>query len=108
VYNGLDEYFEGRIDSVPREVTLSDGTKKTRYDEFLKVRNFPNIIKEFLNGRKMDAYSDSHLEYFGDFTNLLVAMINESEIDCIDFRVPDYPDWHRTRKNINENFSEYL
>ena len=66
------------------------------------------IIKEFLDGRKMDAYSDSHLEYFGDFTNLLVAMINESEMDCIYFRVPDYPDWGRTRRNINENFPEYL
>jgi len=108
VYNGLDEYFEGRISEVPREVTRTDGSKITRYDQFIKIRNFPNIIKEFLNGRKMDSYTDSHLEYFGDFTNLLVAMINESEFDCIDFRVPDYPDWHRTRKNINENFSEYL
>ena len=108
VYDGLDEYFEGRIDSVPREVTRTDGSKITRYDEYLKIRNFPNIIKEFLNDRKMDAYTDSHLEYFGDFTNLLVAMINESEMDCIDFRVPDYPDWSRTTKNINENFSEYL
>jgi hypothetical protein len=108
VYNGLDEYFEGRISEVPREVTRTDGSKITRYDQFIKIRNFPNIIKEFLNYRKMDAYSDSHLEYFGDFINLLVAMINESEMDCIDFRVPDYPDWSRTTKNINENFSEYL
>jgi len=108
VYGGLDDFFEGRIESVPREVTRTDGSKITRYNEYLKIRNFPNIIKEFLNDRKMDAYTDSHLEYFGDFTNLLVAMINESEMDCIDFRVPDYPDWHRTRKNINELFNDYL
>jgi len=56
----------------------------------------------------MDQYTDSHLEYFGDFINLLVAMINESEVECIDFRVPDYPDWDRTRKNINENFTDYI
>ena len=108
VYNGLNEYFEGRISEVPREVTRTDGSKITRYDQYIKIRNFPNIIKEFLDGRKMDAYSDSHLEYFGDFTNLLVAMINESEMDCIDFRVPEYPDWDRTKKNVNENFPEYL
>lgn len=108
VYGGLDEYFEGGISEVPREVTLSDGTKKTTYDEYIKIRGFQNIIQEFLSGRKMDSYSDSHLEYFGDFVTLLFGMINESELECIDFRVPDYPDWNRTRKNINENFSDYI
>lgn len=108
VYGGLEDFFEGKFDTVSREVTLRDGAKKTRYDEYLKIRNFPNIIGEFLSGRKMDSYSDSHLEYYGDFLNLLVGMMNESELECIDFRVPDYPDWNRTRKNINENFPDYI
>ena len=108
VYGGLDEYFEGRISEVPREVTRTDGSKITRYDQYIKVRNFPNIIKEFLNSRKMDPYSDSHLEYFGGLVTLMVDMINNDEIDCIDFRVPDYPDWDRTRRNINELFNDYL
>ena len=108
VYGGLEEYFEGRISEVPREVTMSDGTKKTRYDQYIKVRNFPNIIKEFLNDRKMDGYSDSHLEYYGGLVTLMVAMMNDDQIDCIDFRVPDYPDWDRTRRNINELFNDYL
>ena len=56
----------------------------------------------------MDSYSDSHLEYFGDFITLVFGMINESELECIDFRVPDYPDWNRTRKNINENLTDYI
>lgn len=108
VYGGLGDFFEGGFDSVAREVTLRDGTKKTRYDEYLKIRDFPGIIKEFLSGRKMDSYSDSYLEYFGDFVTLLVGMINESEIECSDFRVPEYPDWNRTRKNINEYFYDYI
>ena len=108
VYGGLEDFFEGRISEVPREVTRTDGSKITRYDEYLKIRNFPNIIGEFLSGRKMDSYGDSHLEYYGDFLNLLVGMMNESELECIDFRVPDYPDWDRTRKNINENFPDYI
>lgn len=108
VYDGLDDFFEGKFDTISREVTLRDGTKKTRYDEYLKIKNFPNIIQEFLSSRKMDSYSDSHLEYYGDFITLLVGMINESEFECIDFRVPEYPDWSRTRKNINENFSDFI
>ena len=108
VYNGLDEYFEGKIDDVPKEVTRTDGSKVTRYDSYIKIRNYQNIIKTFLENNKGGAYSDSHLEYYGGLTSLLTGMMNNDEMDCIDFRVPDYPDWNRTRKNINENFSEYL
>jgi len=35
-------------------------------------------------------------------------MINNDDIECIDFRVPDYPDWNRTTKNINELFYDYI
>ena len=108
VYGGLDEYFEGRIDDVPKEVTRTDGSKVTRYDSYIKIRNYQNIIKTFLENNKGDAYSDSHLEYYGGFIELMNFMMNNDDIDCIDFRVPDYPDWDRTRKNINENFPEYL
>jgi hypothetical protein len=108
VYDGLEEYFEGRIDEVRKEVTRTDGSKVTRYDQYIKIRDYQNIIKTFLENNKGGSYNDSHLEYYGGLTSLLTGMMNNDEIDCIDFRVPDYPDWDRTRKNINENFSEYL
>ena len=34
--------------------------------------------------------------------------MNNDDIDCIDFRVPEYPDWNRTTKNINELFNDYI
>jgi len=108
VYGGLEEYFEGRISDVPREVTKTDGSKITRYDQYIKVRNFPNIITTFLESNKGGYYNDSHLEYYGGLTELMNGMINNDEIDCIDFRVPDYPDWDRTSKNINELFNDYI
>ena len=108
VYGGLQEYFEGRISEVPREVTRTDGSKITRYNQYIKIRDFQSIIKKFLENTKGQVYSDSHLDYYGDFINLLVGMINEDEIECIDFRVPEYPDWGRTRKNINEMFNDYI
>jgi hypothetical protein len=108
VYGGLDEYFEGRIDEVPKEVTRTDGSKVTRYDQYIKIRDYQNIIKTFLENNKGGSYYDSHLEYYGGLISLMVGMMNNDEIDCIDFRAPDYPDWSRTTKNINENFSEYL
>jgi len=108
VYGGLNEYFEGRISEVPREVTRSDGSKITRYDSYIKIRNFQSIIETFLENNKGGYWNDSHLEYFGGLISLMVGMMNNDEIDCIDFRVPDYPDWDRTRKNINELFNDYI
>lgn len=108
VYGGLDEYFEGRIRDLPREVTRTDGSKVTRYDSYIKIRNFHSIIDMFLENNKGGGYSDSHLEYFGGLISLMTSMINNDEIECIDFRVPDYPDWDRTRRNINELFYDYI
>lgn len=108
VFGGLEEYFEGRITDVSREVTKTDGSKVTRYDQYIKIRDFQSIIKKFLENTKGQVYNDSHLDYYGDFINLLVGMINEDEAECINFRVPEYPDWSRTTKNINEMFNDYI
>jgi hypothetical protein len=108
VYGGLDEYFEGRIDEVRREVTKSDGSKVTKYDSYIKIRNFRNLVETFLENYKGSAYSDSFLEYYGSLSELMVGMINNDDIECIDFRTPEYPDWDRTRKNINELFYDYI
>ena len=37
VYDGLDEYFEGKIDEVPKEITKSDGKKVTKYLNYIKI-----------------------------------------------------------------------
>ena len=108
VYGGLDEYFEGRIDEIPREITKSDGSKVTKYDSYIKIRNFENLVETFLENNKGSAYNDSFLEYYGGLTELMVGMINNDDIECIDFRVPEYPDWNRTGKNINELFYDYI
>ena len=37
------------------------------------------------------------------FSKTIISYVNEKtnlDIDCIDFRVPEYPDWNRTTKNI--------
>ena len=108
VYGGLEEYFEGRISEVPREVTKSDGSKVTRYDNYIKISNYKDLVETFLENWKGSAYSDSFLEYYGGLLTLMGYMIDDGEIECIDFRVPDYPDWDRTRKNINELFYDYI
>lgn len=108
VYDGLNEYFEGRIDDVQREVIKSDGSKVIRFDSYIKIRDFVNNIKTFLEEKKGSPYNDSFLEYFGGYTELVKGMISDGIFDCIDFRIPEYPDWSMTIKNINEMFHDYI
>lgn len=103
VYNGLDEYFEGKIDEV-----LSNVGKKTQYLNYIKIRDFVGNITLFLNLHKGQTYSDSYLEYFGSYTTLMKQLIYDQDFECIDFRIPDYPDWVTIQKYINETFYEYI
>ena len=108
VYNGLDEYFEGKIDEVPKETTKSDGKKVTTYLNYIKIRDFVGNISLFLNLHRGQTYSDSYLDYFGSYTTLMKQLIYDQDYECIDFRTPDYPDWSTTQKYINEMFGDYI
>ncbi len=103
IYGGLGEFFEGKIDEVPIE-----RNGKTRYFQYIKIRDFVKEIKEFLYHNKGNTYSDSFLEYYGTYSEFLVGLINDGVLECIDVRIPDYPDYSMTQKNINDFFNDYI
>ena len=105
VYDGLSEYFDGNVTETPREVTLRDGTKKTRYFNHIKIRDFVGTVKSFLNEYAGNGYNDTLLDYYGSYTTLA----KETDLfECIDFRIPEYPDYSQTVKNVNEYFTDYI
>jgi hypothetical protein len=108
VYDGLDEYFEGKIDEVPKETTKSDGKKVTTYLNYIKIRDFVGNISLFLENNRGQSYSDSYLDYFGSYTTLMKQLIYDQDYDCINFNTPDYPDWSTAQKYINEMFDDYI
>ena len=108
VYDGLDEYFEGKIDEVSKETTKSDGKKVTTYLNYIKIRDFVGNISLFLENNRGQSYSDSYLDYFGRYTTLMQQLIYDQDYDCINFNTPDYPDWSTTQKYINEMFYDYI
>jgi hypothetical protein len=108
VYDGLDEYFEGKIDEVPKETTKSDGKKVTTYLNYIKIRDFVGNITLFLELNKGQSYSDSYLDHFGRYTTLMKQLIYDQDYECINFTTPDYPDWSTTQKYINEMFDDYI
>ena len=103
IYGGLDEFFEGKIDEVPIQ---SNG--KTRYFQYIKIRDFVKEIKNFLEDNKGASYIDSFLEYYGTYSDFLLGLINNGIVECIDVRLPDYPDYSMTQKNINDYFNDYI
>ena len=103
IYGGLDEFFEGKIDEVP---IVSNG--KTRYFQYIKIRDFVKEIKNFLEDNKGASYIDSFLEYYGTYSDFLLGLINNGIVECIDVRLPDYPDYSMTQKNINDYFNDYI
>jgi len=103
VMGGLDQFFDGPILEEPKKVG-----DKTRYVSYVKIRNFMSDVLSFIDSNKGSAYSDSVLEYYGDYTSMMVALFNEGIEECIDFRIPEYPDWSRTTKNINDYFNDFI
>ena len=103
IYGGLDEFFEGKIAEVPIQ---SNG--KTRYFQYIKIRDFVKEIKNFLEDNKGASYIDSFLEYYGTYSDFLLGLINNGIVECIDVRLPDYPDYSMTQKNINDYFNDYI
>ena len=48
------------------------------------------------------------MEYYGSYIGVITSLMNNSDYEWLSFRVPDYPDWGETKKNINDYFGDYL
>lgn len=63
------------------------------------------VIPEYLNIHLTEP--DNQLEYQGNLEYVLNDLFDEGE-DRLDFRIPEYPDYSRTRENINDLFADYI
>ena len=103
VYDGLDKFFSSKI---TEEMTKSGD--KTKYTPYIRISDFYNNVKSFVYENRGRGYSDGLLEYHGSYTEMMRSLFDDNEYEQIDFRIPGYPDWDRTRKNINELFYDYI
>jgi hypothetical protein len=65
------------------------------------TKEFPYLFEKYFSDWK-NHYNQ--IEYYGSFTQMLNELMEESVIDRIDFRIPDYPD----SREIEDNYNEYL
>lgn len=104
VFDGLDEFFDSKIDVVAR--TLSDG--RTKWLRYIRIRDFQTDVLKFIEDNIGGRWNESHLEYFGSYTGMMNQLFEDDVYDAIDFRIPDYADWNLIIKHINERFTDEI
>lgn len=104
VMDEISTYFEPEFHTE----TVKVG-EKTKYVEYIKIKDLHQIIYDYLDNYKDSHYNDDLMEYHGSFTGILTKMMDEmSGYDFLDFRIPDYPDSRLVDRYINEMLGDYL
>jgi hypothetical protein len=105
VWSEIDTYFDSN--SIKSESKERYDGKKVYY-EYIKIKNFEKVIEDFLKENLRETYNDSFLDYFGSYVGLLRYMMENCGYESASFRTPDYPDYSRVEKYINDMFSDYI
>jgi|688.fasta_scaffold256020_3 hypothetical protein len=103
VMSELERLFVGNI--IEEQSTKNDRTYHTPY---IKIRDFYNDVNRFLNTFEGSGYNEDNLEYHGSYTEMIKHLMDDGEMEFLDFRIPDYPDHREVEKNINDMLSDYI
>ena len=96
VLSGLGELFDGLPKRKP-----GMGNKKFYVEIKLNENIFLETLKSFLEQNRQ--WADETLDKYGYFNSIF------SEVsDCLSTFAPDYPDWTKTKENINLFFPDYF
>jgi len=102
VMYGLSEFFTSNFDE--RQVKVGD---KVSYRTYIRIRDFKNVVREFLSETKIPSYYDV-LEYWGRYEGVLKELMDRGVYEKIDFRVPDYPDYGKVIEYVNDGFRDNI
>lgn len=103
VMSEISRYFEGRFIDESRKVG-----ERTIYTPYIKIRDLKLDIQKFLEENVDNSYSDSTMEYYGSYEDMLEGMMDSDIYDYLDFRVPDYADITKVRDYINQMLGDYI
>lgn len=105
VWSELEEYFvPGSWEYQTKE--RYDGKKITH--EYIKIRDFKKDMYDFLVENELPQWSEQYLDYYGNYISTIENMMDNGEREYLSFRIPDYADWDRVTKNINDMFGDYI
>lgn len=107
VWSELGRFFEGKIIETPKQVKRTDGSEITRYDIKIKIKDFPGIMRKYMDDYGDSDWMEDRLGY-NYFIDTLEKMMDDSVYEYLDFRVPEWPDSRKVDENINEMFGDYI
>jgi len=100
IFNELSTYFIGKGEWVSRPHRYKKDTEVQNF--VIPIANFESNIVGFLEDNK--GYGNTGtLEYWGSYLGVL-----KEWADCLSVHSPDYPDFQKVDRNINELFGEYI
>jgi len=100
IWDELQTYFEGQGEWLSKDHPYKKNTQIQYFK--IPIRNFDKDVNDYLfNNRNYG--NQGTLEYMGSY----IGMMKEDR-DCLSFQSPDYPNYRRVDKNINEFFKDYI
>jgi len=99
VYEGLEDLLGNSGDFI------NMGKYPTGKDRYVYQIDITKTFKDFFIKYFSDWESHyNQIEYYGSFTQMLNEMMENDDVERIDFRIPDYPD----SDDIKNNYNEYV
>jgi hypothetical protein len=100
LWSELGTYFEGDGEWISKPHPYKKNTEIQYFK--IPIRNFESDVNDYLFNNK--GYGNSGtLEYHGGFIEIM-----KEDRDCLSAQAPDYPDYRKLDKNINEYFKHYI
>jgi len=105
VWGELSTYFN--VEDWIHETKETRAGKKVTH-EYIKINNFYQDVYDFLSNNATPQWREQYLGYNESYCGFIGGMMDDGQKEWLSFRIPDYPDWTRTKKNINEMFTDYV
>ena len=67
-----------------------------------------NSIKKYVGDRNLWGSYQYNIDYIGSWLTMMNELMDDGEEPRLDFRIPDYADYRRIIKDINEIFPDYI
>jgi hypothetical protein len=105
LWSEISTYFD--VNKWETETKQTSNGKQVNY-EYLKIKDFGQIIYDFLVTNENETYSESFLDYWGTLIGTITSLMDDDEYSWLSLSVSDYADWTLTKKYINELFPDYI
>lgn len=100
IFGELNDYFEGQGEWFTKPHPYKKDT--TMYLFKIPINDLEGLVNDYLYNHK--GYGNQGtLEYHGSFLGII-----KEDKDCLNVRMPDYPDFRTIDKNINSYFQDYI